>query len=60
MIRDGAYADLILFDLIAVADAATFEGKVQPHAGIADTRINGRSASAHSARHVSRKQKSPC
>jgi N-acyl-D-amino-acid deacylase len=41
-VREGAYADLVLFDPDAVIDRATFEHPVQPAAGIDLVLVNGR------------------
>jgi N-acyl-D-amino-acid deacylase len=42
MLRPGAYADLVLFDLATIADTATFEKPKTPAAGIAWVMVNGR------------------
>jgi N-acyl-D-amino-acid deacylase len=44
VIRVGAYADLVLFDPMAVRDTATFAAPEKPADGIVETWINGRSA----------------
>jgi N-acyl-D-amino-acid deacylase len=49
VIREGAYADLVLFDPATVADTATFEAPVQAAAGIVETWINGQSAYVYGA-----------
>jgi N-acyl-D-amino-acid deacylase len=41
VIRPGAYADLVLFDVNAIADAATFEQPTLPARGIEAVLING-------------------
>ncbi len=50
VLREGAYADLVLFDPDTVLDRATFEDPKQPAAGIEAVWVNGRSvweAGAH-------------
>ncbi len=42
VIREGAYADLVLFNAEQIIDRATFEDPVQPAAGIAMVMVNGR------------------
>lgn len=44
VIREGAYADLVLFDLRTVRDAATFEAPTRPAEGIDEVWVNGQSA----------------
>ncbi len=44
VIREGAYADLVLFDLTTVRDASTFDAPTRPAEGILETWINGQSA----------------
>lgn len=41
VVREGAFADLVLFDAGQVADRATFEEPKQPAAGIARVLVNG-------------------
>jgi N-acyl-D-amino-acid deacylase len=41
VIREGAYADLTLFDPATIVDRATFEDPAQPAAGIAMVMVNG-------------------
>ena len=43
-IRDGAYADLVVFDAGTVADVATYAQPAQHPSGIADVIVNGRAA----------------
>ncbi|HET6605363.1 MAG TPA: D-aminoacylase, partial [Rhodopila sp.] len=44
MIREGAYADLVLFDPATVADVATYDDPIRPSIGILETWVNGQSA----------------
>ena len=41
VIREGAAADLVLFDPDAIIDSATFDAPIQPAAGIASVMVNG-------------------
>jgi N-acyl-D-amino-acid deacylase len=41
-LREGAHADLVLFDPATIADTATFEQPKTPAAGIARVMVNGR------------------
>jgi N-acyl-D-amino-acid deacylase len=42
VLREGAYADLVLFDPATIADTATFERPTTPAAGIVSVVVNGR------------------
>ncbi|PPQ31346.1 N-acyl-D-amino-acid deacylase family protein [Rhodopila globiformis] len=44
VIREGAYADMVLFDPDTVCDAATYEAPTRPAIGILETWVNGQSA----------------
>ncbi|MFL5286662.1 MAG: amidohydrolase family protein [Rhodopila sp.] len=44
VIREGAYADMVLFNPDTVCDAATYEAPTQPAIGILETWVNGQSA----------------
>jgi N-acyl-D-amino-acid deacylase len=44
VIRQGAYADLVLFDPDTVRDASTYDAPTRPAEGILETWINGQSA----------------
>jgi N-acyl-D-amino-acid deacylase len=44
MIREGAYADLVLFDPATVRDASTYDAPTRVAEGILETWVNGRSA----------------
>ncbi|MBV8455279.1 MAG: amidohydrolase family protein, partial [Acetobacteraceae bacterium] len=44
VIREGAYADLVLFDPGTIRDAATFGAPTQPAEGIEQVWVNGHSA----------------
>jgi N-acyl-D-amino-acid deacylase len=46
ILREGAYADLVLFDAEAIADTATFEAPTQRARGISRVFVNGRLAYA--------------
>jgi N-acyl-D-amino-acid deacylase len=47
IIREGAFADLVLLDAATVADRATWEDPIQPADGIVETWVNGESAYVH-------------
>jgi N-acyl-D-amino-acid deacylase len=49
IVREGAYADLVLFDRATVADVATFENPTQPSRGISHVLVNGAVAYANGA-----------
>jgi N-acyl-D-amino-acid deacylase len=44
VIRQGAYADLVLFDPATVRDASTYDAPTRPAEGIVETWVNGQSA----------------
>ena len=44
VIRQGAYADLVLFDPSTVRDASNYDAPTRPAEGIVETWINGQSA----------------
>lgn len=44
VIREGAYADLVLFNPATVADVATYDDPIRPSVGILETWVNGQSA----------------
>jgi N-acyl-D-amino-acid deacylase len=41
VVREGAFADLVIFDPETVADVATYENPHRPPAGIAHVFVNG-------------------
>jgi len=43
-VREGAYADLVLFDPVTVRDTADFDAPTRPADGILETWVNGQSA----------------
>ena len=49
VIREGAYADLVLFDPATVRDAADFTTPSTPAEGISETWVNGQSAYVYGA-----------
>lgn len=49
IVREGAYADLVLFDPATIADVATFENPTQPARGISHVLVNGTVAYANGA-----------
>ena len=42
VLREGAYADLVLFDPATIVDAATFEAPMTPAPGVLQVWVNGR------------------
>ena len=50
VIRDGAYADLVLFEPATVLDAATYREPTRPAEGILETWVNGQSAYRYGCR----------
>jgi len=44
VLREGAYADLVLFDAATVRDTATYDAPTRPAEGIRETWVNGQSA----------------
>ncbi len=44
VLREGAYADLVLFDPETVRDTATYDAPTRPAEGIRETWVNGQSA----------------
>ena len=48
-VREGAYADLVVFDPDAIIDTATFEDPMRPAAGIRSVIVNGREVWADGA-----------
>ncbi len=49
VLREGAHADLVLFDPDTIADTATFEQPKTPAAGIVSVMVNGRTVWQHGA-----------
>jgi len=41
VLKQGAYADIVIFDPAKIAETATWEKPIQPAAGIAATVVNG-------------------
>lgn len=54
VLREGAFADLVIFDAETVADRATFAEPLQPAAGIDHVMVNGRLAWSHGAAQAGR------
>ena len=48
-VREGAFADLVLFDPDEIIDTATFEDPMQPAAGVRSVFVNGREVWAEGA-----------
>jgi N-acyl-D-amino-acid deacylase len=46
VVREGAFADVVIFDADTVADTATFEEPIRLSAGIAEVLVNGATAFA--------------
>ena len=49
MLREGAYADITLFDPATISDEATFDEPVRPARGIHTVIVNGEPVWAHGA-----------
>ena len=49
VIREGAFADLVLFDPATVRDVADFDAPARSADGILETWVNGQSAYRHGA-----------
>ncbi len=54
VLREGAFADLVVFDAETVADTATFDDPIQPAAGIDCVMVNGTVAWADGAARTGR------